>query len=108
MNVVLRKSGSVVEIAMDGEVDLASNEGLTNVIVGLDDLLRVDGVDTESVVIDMSEVSFCDGSGIAFLVGMQAKSKDAGAGFAVHEPSPIVRRLLGILELEAMLDERAS
>jgi anti-anti-sigma factor len=109
LNIVLRHSDRVVEIAVDGEVDLASSEGLTSVISRLGDLISSnDGADPSSVIIDMSEVSFCDGSGIAFLVGMQAKSREAGSDFTVRKASPIVRKLIGILDLDALLEDGGS
>jgi anti-anti-sigma factor len=104
LNVTLRHTDGVVELGIDGEIDLASADGLSYVMRCLDDVIHSDGAGPSSVLVDMADVSFCDGSGVAFLVGMQTKVQDAGSQFAVRDASPIVRRLLGLLDLDSLLE----
>jgi anti-anti-sigma factor len=104
LRVGVRRDAHRLEVSLVGEVDLAASEGLDPVFQFVDAFLRSDGQRPVVVVVDMAEVSFCDGSGVAFLVGMQGKTVNAGGRFAVRNASPVVRRLLGILELRGLLD----
>ena len=104
LTVVVRRHGSIIEVSLTGEVDLAAAEGLDAVSRSVEAFLRSDGHAPAFIVIDMAEVSFCDGSGVAFIVGMQRRAVSAGGRISVRNASPVVRRLLGILDLETLLD----
>jgi anti-sigma B factor antagonist len=52
---------------------------------------------------DMSGVTFIDASVIGALVAAANRARLAGGGLSLLAPSPQVRRLLGILHLDAML-----
>jgi anti-sigma B factor antagonist len=108
LDVALRVVDGVVEISMDGEIDLASAEALMHVTRRVDELIRSDGHRPASVLVDMSGIEFCDGSGVAFLVGLQLNVAAAGSRFAVGGASPVVRRLLDILDLNSLLENGGS
>ena len=55
--------------------------------------------DCDSVVMDLSGVSFLDSSGIGFLVHLNNQRKEQGKGFYIYNPSSQVRKTLSLVRL---------
>ena len=51
------------------------------------------------MVLDLSEVSFMDSSGIGFLVACNTRMQSAGKTLVLFEPSTQVRKTLGLVQL---------
>ena len=49
-------------------------------------------------------IAYIDSTGIGVLVGAATRSADAGVTFAVTNPQPNVRRVLGLLGVEGQLN----
>lgn len=86
--------GLVIHPAADGvrlvgEIDAASTPEL---IARLDPLPVVDG----DIVIDLSEVTFIDSSGLRALISAHQRAEQAGRRVVMAQPSAVVRRLLDI------------
>lgn len=52
-----------------------------------------------TVVLDLSEVSFMDSSGIGFLVACNTRLKSLGKALVLYKPSSQVRKTLGLVQL---------
>ena len=85
--------GDTHMVSLEGELDMATAEGL------FDWLIEVSG---SKVVIDLSELSFMDSSGIAVMV--QARNA-LGDDVALTRPQPNVRRVFEVTGLSGWLTE---
>jgi anti-sigma B factor antagonist len=74
-------------VIASGQLDLAVNDALRDVLAGLDG----------TVTIDLSEVTFIDSSAIGVLVGAQTRLTDAGGGLRLRNPQDLPRRVLEIV-----------
>ena len=54
------------------------------------------------VVVDLSEVSFCDSSGLKVLVTAQQRHAGAGGSLRLDRPNHLLRRLLSVCGLDTM------
>jgi anti-anti-sigma factor len=81
-------------IAVHGELDIATTASLRVRI------LSVLAETTTPVIIDLSNVSFCDASGLAVLVGAQRQARTHGVTVALAAPRPNVAKLLRITGLD--------
>ncbi|OLN24968.1 hypothetical protein DVDV_3744 [Desulfovibrio sp. DV] len=52
-----------------------------------------------SLVIDLSDVSFMDSSGVGFLIGLRRLCQERGKTMAVADPAPPIKKLLDMLRL---------
>lgn len=85
-------------IKVTGEIDISNADSLRNAI----DLALEQP--TEAVELDFAQVSYIDSTGIGVLVGAATRSAEAGVAFAVANPQPNVRRVLGLLGVEGQLN----
>ena len=86
---VSRSNGSSV-VAVAGEIDMATAPELANV---LNDFAQ------ESVVVDLSAVTFIDSSGLATLADAQKRMRHAGGQLAIDRVQPSVQKLFEITRL---------
>ncbi len=83
--------GKQAELIVKGEVDVTNAPELrTAVHEALDS-----GI--ESLVIDISQVSYIDSTGIGVLVGARHRALDESINFEVLNPQPNVLRVLSLL-----------
>lgn len=81
-------------IAVHGELDIATTASLR------DRILTILKDTTTLVIIDLSGVSFCDGSGLALLVGAQRRAKLHRLTVVLAAARPNVAKLLRITGLD--------
>jgi anti-sigma B factor antagonist len=55
------------------------------------------------VVIDLSEVTFMDGAGLRLLERFQQECRDRGLMLGLAKPTPQIRRLLELVEMDGIL-----
>jgi anti-sigma B factor antagonist len=89
-------------IAIRGELDIASTPSLR---IALYAALRDPG---PVVVIDLAEVTFCDASGLALLVGAYRRTRARGTAVVLAAPRPQVRRMLKATRLDRAFTVRTS
>ncbi|MGQ0825485.1 MAG: STAS domain-containing protein [Actinomycetota bacterium] len=93
-------------------VDLASIDGCQVVrFVGELDLVAAERAERVSdgaltagsgpLVLDLSELTYCDSCGIRVLLGLRAKAASAGRTVVLRRPHPLVRR---VLEMTSVLE----
>jgi anti-sigma B factor antagonist len=55
------------------------------------------------IMVDLSEVTFIDGSGLRILERCQQDCRDRGLSFGLTKPAPHIRRLLQLVDLDKVL-----
>lgn len=85
-------------VTVTGEVDVSNANELRE---ALDAAL---GQTSAGISVDLAQVAYIDSTGIGVLVGAATRSADAGVTFAVTNPQPNVRRVLGLLGVERQLN----
>jgi anti-sigma B factor antagonist len=83
-------------VRIGGELDLATRASIEPAVfaaVGA----------SESVVLDLSELTFCDSGGIALFIRAHDQATAKGSRLALREPSAMLRRLIEITGLEVII-----
>jgi anti-anti-sigma factor len=88
-----RTAGGITIAQLSGEVDIASVPALR------EQLLRLLRPGSSRLVIDLSEVSFCDASGLAVLVSTGRRARLLGGFLRLAAVSPQVGRVLNLAGL---------
>jgi len=86
--------GGAVVLRVSGELDLAS-------VPRLEDVLET--VSADPTVIDLSECTFLDSSGVRVLAAAGRKLSEAGRRFAIVTSNPGLLRVLEITGVDTML-----
>ncbi len=80
-----------------GEIDLDTCDQVADAVSSV---LAAGG---RRVLLDFSEVTFIDSSGLAVLVRAHRQAQSVGARFAVVHPTPQTRKLITVLGLDQLL-----
>ena len=91
------RSGRRVVVRAAGELDLATAPLLRRAIVSAGSPGPLD------VVVDLSGVTFVDAAGLGALLDGSEAVRKGGGDLCLSSPSPMLRRMLRLLELEARL-----
>jgi anti-sigma B factor antagonist len=100
--VEVRKEGATAVIAVSGELDLASGPQLEA------EFERVNGADTQLLVVDLSGLDFMDSTGLSILVRTHQRLTGEGCQVGLVRGSPQVQRLLdltGVAKRLQLVDE---
>jgi anti-anti-sigma factor len=93
----VRCGGDGIDVAITGEMDLATSEPLGRT------LKRVLASKPVMMRLDLAEVSFLDSSGIRCLVGVAERAAEVGSHLVVRNPTPMVLRVLEICGVDQLL-----
>jgi anti-anti-sigma factor len=88
-------------VTLRGEIDLA----------GLDDLqsaIEPHLAQGQTVVLDLSDVTFADSTLLNVLNRARNKASDRSGALLVRNPSPVVRRLLSLGDLDDLVQAEAD
>ena len=88
----------VLEIKLIGEIDHHSAVGVRSDIDGLIFELR-----PKKVVLNLSEISFMDSSGLGLIMGRYALIKDLGGTLSLRAPTVAVMKILSLAGMERMI-----
>ena len=92
------EDGTVRIIRLKGELDLdtanRSRESLES---------AVSTTATSTIIVDLSELTFCDSSGIRALLALHRLAADAGHEFRVREPTRAVAQVLNLTGADRLL-----
>jgi anti-sigma B factor antagonist len=80
-------------VRVTGEIDIQSSPILD------EHLQKAQGEGASSIVVDLSEVTFLDSTGLSVLVTALQRGQDAGGGVRLTSPRPNVRRVLEVTGL---------
>jgi anti-anti-sigma factor len=89
-------------VAVSGELDLSKAPELLDAIAALGD------AGTNAVVIDLSELTFIDSSGISALIKAGRETRARGGSVVVAAPTVNVRRVFEIVRLADVLSLEPS
>ncbi|WP_343971089.1 STAS domain-containing protein [Streptosporangium amethystogenes] len=81
-------------IHLSGEIDIFTSAALRR------QLMSTLHSSTSLLILDLSQVSFCDAGGLAVLVGIQHRARLMGITLALSAPRPFMSRLLHITGLD--------
>ncbi|MBV2364932.1 STAS domain-containing protein [Streptomonospora nanhaiensis] len=98
-DIPVRAEGDVVVVSPAGELDAVTSPGLADV---LNDILG-DPDSCRGVVIDLSQVTFCDSRCIGVLVSSYRQARDNGMGLALSAPQRAVLRLFMIAGIDQVI-----
>ena len=87
-----------VEIAIEGELDLATAPQLQAEFQRVDEL---EGV--ELVIVDLRNLAFLDSTGLEAIVKLEARSRAKGAELVVVRGPRAVERLFAVMQLDQKL-----
>jgi anti-sigma B factor antagonist len=85
-------------LALDGEIDLVAAPSVRESLAAI-----VDDNTDRTVIIDLSDVTFMDSSGIGALLSAYRRLKLQQRPMVFAEPQPIVARVLGITNVERLI-----
>ena len=72
---------------------------------------ELEDAEVKAVIIDLSDVSFMDSSGIGFLVSANTRMRSSGRSFFLYKLSKPVEKTLGLVQLlqffQILADEKA-
>ncbi|GIH79057.1 STAS domain-containing protein [Planobispora longispora] len=94
-------SSAPTVIRLSGEIDILTRPALRR------RLLSALRYSTNLFILDLSEVSFCDASGLGMLIGIQRRARARGITLILTAPSPCVSRILHITGLDRSMPMEA-
>ena len=84
-------------VALHGELDIAAAPKLSH---AFSDLLDIG---CERVIVDLSQLSFIDSTGIHTLIAAAAAVEDSGGLMTLHAPNEHVRRVFDVVRLADLI-----
>ena len=87
------EDGATLVVRIGGELDRASRDTVETA-------LNAAIAGARSIVIDLAALTFCDSSGIAAFVAAAASAKAKNVALSIRNPTPLVRRVFDITQLE--------
>ena len=96
--ILTNESGSRVEIAIHGELDLATAPQLE---AEFERVGALDGV--ELAIVDLRELAFLDSTGLEAIVKFEARSRAAGVEVVLVRGPRAVERLFQVMQLDKKL-----
>lgn len=88
----------VLSVKLMGEIDHHSAVGVR---ADIDSLIFESR--PRKIVLDLSEISFMDSSGLGLIMGRYALARDLGCAMALRSPSVAVMKILTLAGLERMI-----
>jgi len=89
------------EFTVSGEIDAHSADRFATALDSVGD-------DLETIVVDLSEVTFMDSSGLRVLVGAQQRGDAGGPNLVLRSPSHQIVRLLDLAGLAETFDIQST
>lgn len=99
VKVTLTQSDDRIEASVTGEIDADNCKSFAEPFLGKDDGVATSG---HAIVLDASELSFIDSSGVSELLRIRDTAVEHGGSFTIVSPTPAVRRVLEITGLLAL------
>lgn len=86
-----RRDGGILYLIVTGEVDLATADVLQQEIAA-----GLDADDVPGIVVDLTEVTFLDSSGIRVLLKGRRSAEERAKSYLVDAPRGVARRILDL------------
>ena len=91
------RAGDVHTIRLAGELDLATADDVEK------ELERVEATDAESIVVDLSGLTFMDSTGVRLVVSAHTRSRAAGQRLTLLRGQAAVQRVMELSGVDALL-----
>ena len=88
----------VLEVKLVGEID---HHSAVNVRSGIDGLIF--DLRPQKMVLDLSEISFMDSSGLGLIMGRYSLIKDLGGTLSLRAPTVAVMKILSLAGMDRMI-----
>ncbi len=97
LSVRSQRDGDTHTIALAGEMDLANAPDVER------ELVRAESTNATAIVVDLSELTFMDSTGIRLLITAHARSREDGGRLQLIRPPARVFRVLCIAGVDKLL-----
>lgn len=87
--VASRDGNDSATVRLCGDLDIASAGAARRALEQVD-------ADIQQIVLDLSDITYCDAAGVRFLLTAQKQARTTGRDLVVRHPSRPVRRVLAI------------
>ncbi len=98
LEVETKQEDDAVRLSLSGELDLSTVHKVE------DELRRVEGEGAETVVLDLSSLSFLDSTGLRTIVTADQRARKSGRRLAIVKGPETVHRVFTITRLDERLD----
>lgn len=98
MDMTYSLEDKLLELKLTGEID---HHNARQARTGIDALIELHA--PERVYLDLSEISFCDSSGLGLVMGRMKKAADRGGMLIVRDPSAAVSKILHIAGMDKLV-----
>ena len=98
LEVTTQDSGGQVTISLKGELDLSSVGKVE------EELERVEATGTSLLILDLSQLSFLDSTGLRAVVKANERARENGRRFVIVRGPDAVQRVFSITRLEERLE----
>ena len=92
-----RTEGDHTVVSLAGEIDLYTAPHLQSELAA-----TMGPADPAQIVVDMSEVEFCDSTGMNVLLAAHRQASERGGGLALAQPRASVRKVLEVTGLASV------
>lgn len=99
LSTLVSRSAEAVTVSLCGELDLATAGQLRRCLAAV---VQEDPA-PRRLVLDLSDLTFVDASGISALLTVQRSLDARGGRLLLRSPSRLVRRVVRVLDLEQLL-----
>lgn len=89
---------NVLQVKLTGEIDHHNAKQAREQIDGL-----IERNVPKKLYLDLSEITFCDSSGLGLVMGRMKTAAQFGTTFIIRNPSPAVNRILNIAGLDKLV-----
>ena len=101
LSIDVQREGDDALVRVAGELDISTSPDLQDALAELTDAPR-------RVVVDLSDLEFCDSTGLAALLGAHKALSEAGGTLELRHPSKMVVGLVQITGLDDVFEIRLS
>lgn len=98
MNYSYDLKDNTLEIKLFGEID---HHNAKKARQGIDNLIENNV--PKRLYLDLSDITFCDSSGLGLVMGRMKKASLYGTAFVIRNPSPAVNKILNIAGMDKLL-----
>jgi anti-sigma B factor antagonist len=95
--VEVSEPGDMLVLRICGDLDVETRDSIEPAVIAAI-------ATAQSVIVDLSRLTFCDSHGIAMFIAAHEKASTDGTAFAIRQLPPTVRRLFAITGLDTVVD----
>ena len=98
MDIIYTSQNEETTVKLSGEVD---HHGAKSARETIDGIIREESPQT--LIMDMSSVTFCDSSGLGLIMGRYKKMNELGGSLLIKRPTEAVEKIIRISGLDRLI-----